>query len=67
MGCILSRIVDFTPEGTAAMKTLTLIAATVLIATTAAASAYDREDRIDARRAEPSRPIASPTTATPAS
>jgi hypothetical protein len=34
------------------MKTLTLIAATALIATTAAASAYDREDRIDARRAE---------------
>ncbi len=38
------------------MKTLTLIAATALIATTAAASAHDyssdREARIDARRAE---------------
>jgi hypothetical protein len=38
------------------MKILTLIAATALIATTAAASAHDyssyRQDRIDARRAE---------------
>jgi hypothetical protein len=36
------------------MKTLTLIAATALIATTAAASAHDysREGRIDARQAE---------------